>query len=273
MTAFYDEHVALELSADGTSYTIKADCDQTAIVNLKVTRTTPGFQVGKTGTTLFGDDFENPWGRMRHAFWPRCVGEGTILTKDGPIEVKGKALYVYALQGMKPHHGAAKWNFANFQGPKYSAIQMEYTTPESYGFTKVNVGGIVTDGEIIMANANSTAEHVKAQRDEENGWSVPTDIKFTWAGQTKDGKDVGAVLEGPYGPLLDKIDVMEELPGFVKRILGNVAGTKPYIYQVSTGAHLRYRLPAQSCLLTALKTVRAEGPAVVEAKDWRRRDH
>ncbi|KAH8889727.1 oxidative stress survival, Svf1-like protein [Thozetella sp. PMI_491] len=242
MTAFYDDHVALELSEDGTYYTIKSDCDDDAIVNLKITRTAPGFHIGETGNTLFGDDFANPWGKMRHAFWPRCVTEGTLLTKEGPVDLKGRGFYVYALQGMKPHHAAAKWNFCNFQGPKHSAILMEYTTPESYGFTKVNVGGIAVDGEIIMANALSTAEHVKTSLDEENGWEIPTDIKFTWTGAAKDGKEVTASIEGSFGGLLDKIDVMEELPGFVKKILGNVAGTRPYIYQFLPNKKLSLKL-------------------------------
>lgn len=241
-SCFYAENCALELSEDGTSYTIKSLVDENCVVNMKVTRSTPGLQAGKTGSTLFGTDLENPWGTMRHAFWPRCVCEGTITTPGGAIDFEGQAFYVYALMGMKPHHAAARWNFANFQGPKHSAMVMEFTTPPSYGSTKVTFGAVLKDGEIVTANCNSTATHVQSEGDDATDeWPAPTEIKFTWAGKNKDGKAVEAVLETELKDRLDRVDVMAEVPGFVKKIVATAAGTKPYIYQVSlhadTGSH------------------------------------
>lgn len=233
-TSFYADDCAVELSEDGTSYTIKSMNDERSIVNIKITRTAPGFVAGKSGTTLFGTDLSRPWGSMSHAFWPRCVSEGTITTPDGPIDFKGKAMYSFALQGMKPHHAAATWNFANFQGPNYSAILMEFTTPPSYGTTNVIVGGIAKDGEIVCAGVNSTAAHTKAKADSENDWPEPEEIKFTWSGSTKDGKAVEGVLEGALEARQDRVDVMAEVPGFIKSIVAATAGTKPYIYQAST---------------------------------------
>ncbi|CAJ2513508.1 Uu.00g016270.m01.CDS01 [Anthostomella pinea] len=232
-TGFYANDCALELSEDGNSYTIKSMTDARAIVNLKVTRTAPGFVAGKDGKTLFGTDLSNPWGTMRHAFWPRCEAEGSITTQDGPVDFKGKALFVHALQGMKPHHAAARWTFADFQSPTCSAVLMEFTTPPSYGTSVVSVGGLVKDGEIITAGTTCKAEHTKTKQDDENEWPEPTDVKFTWTGTTKDGKAVEALMEGPLDERLDRIDVMEEVPGFVKKIVAGAAGTKPYIYQFS----------------------------------------
>jgi len=206
--------------------------DERAIVNVKITRTAPGFQLGKTGTSLFGTDPAHPWGSMRHAFWPRCVAEGTITTKEGPLDFKGKAFYVYALQGMKPHHAASRWNFVDFQGSNYSASMMEFTTPASYGHTVVNVGAIAKDGELVLVGPTNQAVHTKMQTDEHNDWPAPEAAKYTWSGKTKDGKAVEAVLEGPLEERLDRIDVMAEVPGFVKKIVATAAGTKPYVYQV-----------------------------------------
>jgi len=231
-TAFYANDLAVELSEDGTTFTIKSMNDPNAIVNLVVRRTAPGFKAGKTGKTLFGTDLSNPWGSMRHLFWPRCEAEGTITTKDGPIDFKGRAFFAHALQGMKPHHAAAKWNFCNFQGPTYSAILMQFTTPPSYGSTVVAVGGIAKDGEIIVAGCESDVTHLETKSDSQNDWPEPTVIKYTWAGKTKDDKPVTAVIEGALEEKLDRIDVMAEVPGFVKSIVAAAAGTKPYIYQV-----------------------------------------
>lgn len=233
---FYADNVAVELNSAGDSYTIKSMTNKSSIVNLTVTRTAPGFQVGTDGLTTYGTDAKKPWGSMRHAFWPKNKAEGTIMTKDGPIDFKGKALFIHALQGMKPHHAAAKWTFLDFMGSKYSAIMMEFTTPPSYGSTVVNVGGIVTDGEIIIAGSSNSVTHTATKGDTQNDWPEPTAIKGVWNGKTKDGKTVEAVLEGPLDERLDKVDVMAEVPGFVKTIVASAVGTKPYIYQVS-GAH------------------------------------
>lgn len=121
---------------------------------------------------------------------------------------------------------------------------MEYTTPPSYGSTVVNVGGIVKDGEIVYAGASNTATHTETHQDSHNDWPEPLSAKFTWSGKSKDGKDLEAVLEGSLGEKLDRVDVMAEIPGFVKAIVGSVAGTKPYIYQVSTSP--LYRITSYS---------------------------
>lgn len=231
-TGFYADDCAVELSEDGTTYTIKSMNDQNALVNLTVKRTAPGFVAGKTGKTLFGTDLANPWGSMRHVFWPRCTAEGTITTKEGPIDFKGRAFFSHALQGMKPHHAASRWNFCDFQGPTYSAILMQFTTPPSYGSTVVTVGVIAKDGEIITGGCKGSATHVEVKSDSLNDWPEPSAVKFTWAGTTKDGKPVEAVVEGGLEERLDRIDVMAEVPGFVKTFVATAVGTKPYIYQV-----------------------------------------
>lgn len=240
-TNFYADDCAVELSKDGTYYTIKSMNDDRAIVNLKVTRTAPGFQAGSTGTTLYGTDPKEPWGSMRHAIWPRCVGEGTISTKDGPIDFKGRAAFVYALQGMKPHHAAARWNFVDFQGPTMSAIMMEHTTPPSYGSTTVNVSLVARDGELIFGGCDGTAAHLEAKNDEKTGWPEPTKVKYDWSGKTKDGEPAEAAMVASLEKRLDRIDVMAEVPGFVKQIVAGAAGTKPYIYQVRLSIAVYYQ--------------------------------
>ena len=231
-TSFYGKDVAIELSEDGTKYTIKSMVNQGAVVNLSFTRAAPAFVAGKDGKSLFGDNPAAPWGSVRHAFWPRNNVEGSIVTKEGPIDLKGKGMFIHALQGMKPHHAAGKWTFADYQGPTYSAVMMQFTTPASYGYTVVNVGGVVKDGEIIIAGSPFTATYTKTKPDVDNDWQEPEQIKFEWSGKTTDGKTVSAVIDGSLEQRIDRIDIMEEVPGFVKNLVAAAAGTKPYIYQV-----------------------------------------
>lgn len=96
----------------------------------------------------------------------------------------------------------------------------------------MNVGGIVKDNEIIFAGAEGAVTHVAIKGDTENDWPAPSAVKYEWKGTTKDGKKADAVLEGELEDNLDRIDVMAEVPGFVKQIVAGAVGTKPYIYQV-----------------------------------------
>ncbi|KAI6247091.1 hypothetical protein HI914_04810 [Erysiphe necator] len=228
---FYANDCAVEMSEDGKQYTIKSMTNSNSLVNLRISQVAPGFQIGRDGKTLYGTNSKKPWGCIRHAFWPRNNAEGTIITNDGSIDFKGRCLFVYALQGMKPHHAAARWNFVNFQGPNISAILMEFTTPKAYGTTAVNVGGLIQNDTILIANSSNSIQYGMANRDQENGWPIPQSIKAEWIGKSKDCKDVHAIIEGSLEERIDRIDVMAEVPGFVKQIVAGAVGTRPYIYQ------------------------------------------
>ncbi|RPA74624.1 oxidative stress survival, Svf1-like protein [Ascobolus immersus RN42] len=231
--SFYAENLAIVLSEDKNSYKIMSKAAQDTQVNLEITRAGPGFKVGSTGETLYGPDPQNPWGSMRHVFWPRTKVSGNIVINGEKIDFAGKALYIMACQGMKPHHAAARWNFVDFQGPTYSALMMEFTTPPSYGDTVVNVACIVTDDKLIGGGTKSSAEHVESKLDPEPNWPQPTHLKYTWNLNGKDGKPVTASLEYQ-GERRERVDIMGEIPAVVKKIIGGVAGTKPYIYQYIT---------------------------------------
>lgn len=135
------------------------------------------------------------------------------------------------LIGFRCRFLAAKWNFVNFQGPTYSAIMMEFTTPPSYGTTTVNISSISKDGELVAASTKGSVEHTASTLDDVD-LPEPTSAKFVWHATTNDGKAVEATIEGPLGDKLDRVDIMAEVPAIIKKIAGNVAGTKPYIYQV-----------------------------------------
>ena len=109
---------------------------------------------------------------------------------------------------------------------------MEYETPPSYGSTVVSVGGIIRGNEILWAGSSNNAKHTRVKNDKENDWPEPEAARFEWNGKTVDGEDGSATLEGDYGPRLDRVDVLAEVPGFVKTLVGGVVGTKPYVYQV-----------------------------------------
>lgn len=237
-TSFLSEKCSTTLSADGNTYTIKSETNHENIVDLTVTKTAPGFMAGKDGTSHFGTDPKKPWGLMHHAFWPRCTVSGTMKTKSKTYNITGRAVYIHANQGMKPHHAAARWNFVNFQTPTYSAVMMEFTTPPSYGKTVVNVGCIAKDGELVYAGVTNSAKHVAAEKDPVSDWPEPKAILLEWKGKTKTGQDVNAEIMGDLGQKVDRVDVLAHIPTIIKNLIGGVVGTKPIIYQVSDQSNL-----------------------------------
>ena len=94
----------MELSETGDCLTIRSAVNDEGLIDIKVSTVSPGVKVGKDGTSNFGQDPSQPWGCVRHVFWPRCKVEGTMVTKAKTYDVRGRAMFVHALQGMKPHH-------------------------------------------------------------------------------------------------------------------------------------------------------------------------
>lgn len=109
---------------------------------------------------------------------------------------------------------------------------MEFTTPPSYGSSTVNVAGIAKDGEMVAASTKGSAVHTGSRHDSVGDWPEPTSARFVWNGTTKEGKTVEATLEGPLGDRRDRVNIMTEVPAFIKTIVGSVVGTRPFIYQV-----------------------------------------
>ena len=136
---------------------------------------------------------------------------------------------------------------------------MEHETPPAYGTTKVIVGGIAKDGEVIFGGATNKVTHTEVKGDPENDWPEPEAVKYEWVGKTRDGKDVTAEVTGKLGERIDRVDVLAEVPKFVKSIVGGVSGTKPYIYQVRPLAD--HSMPA---ILT--RTVLSATQALAEAE-------
>ena len=100
---FTSKECSMEISEAGKTYRIKSSVNKSCIVDITFTQTAPGFAAGKNGTSNFGTDPKAPWGRMKHLFWPRCQVEGSLVTQKGPVDFKGRGMFVHALQGMKPH--------------------------------------------------------------------------------------------------------------------------------------------------------------------------
>lgn len=274
-TDFYARDLSIVLDKkDGRTYVVNSKVTpKSEVIDLKFVRIGQGVKFGKDGTTYYGTDPENPWGSMRHLFWPRCKASGKLICRtyrhpnldemneagefldwdstdkqliesEEVTEIKdGLGMYVMALQGMKPHHAAATWDFLNYQSASHSVVIMEFTTPPSYNTTTVCTAMIMDkDGHPVLCTLHNKTEHLDTYKDEDCGWMVPKKIRYTMTGVNDEGKPMKAVVFADLKRMSERVDVMSEIPQFVKNIVSGIAGTRPYIYQFSNTMDLNVSL-------------------------------
>ncbi|KAJ7126105.1 survival factor 1 [Mycena epipterygia] len=252
------------------SYAILANLSADFQISLEVSRPKliPGYKIGqgeKGGYSYFGPDPLKPEGYVIHRFWPRFHATGHIIRNGVAESVQGPGAFIHAIQGMRPNLVAASWNFAHFQSPLHggvSAIQMEFKTVENYGRSgptsggvTVNIGSLVVGEKLAAVTAEtrwpdeesaadvavkSRVAHNKIQLDPETGYQSPSEISYEWVGPSLVPESPGTYAatlqvdvgdnENPKG-LVQKVDVLAEIPRVIKLAVNYVAGTKPYIYQ------------------------------------------
>jgi hypothetical protein len=223
-------------------------------------------------------------GMVVHRFHPLVESSGSIVVEGQIVDAKGDAMFVHAIQGMRPNNVASRWNFAFFTtggGREVSklgtvrAVQMEFETTDDYGAQgpksgriKTNIGAVyvpklaqplIVTGQthpggypaLSMSTSVSSATHTSKAHDDFTGYEAPTGIKFEWEGESNavGGAKVTAVVEKPLsievgqGGLIEKVNVLAEIPYLVRKALSAVTGIAPYIFQVLNAAELLLTLP------------------------------
>ncbi|KIS66729.1 uncharacterized protein UMAG_04793 [Mycosarcoma maydis] len=159
--------------------------------------------------------------------------------------------------------------------PDYGSVDQAAAQQQRQSLT-VNIGSIVAEGKLVCVTAatraagaadsqpshqsNSYVKHLDKMLDQETDYQAPQSIEYHWQGPLLDastGKGdianhVDASLKVDLGKpypssethgLVDKVDVLAEIPYMVRKLVNYVAGTKPFIYQTLNDATLTIKLP------------------------------
>ncbi|MBW0519754.1 hypothetical protein O181_059469 [Austropuccinia psidii MF-1] len=284
------------------TYSITGKHDDSIHFQFNLTRMdgVPGWKLGhdaRGGFTYFGrgnqkrespksgpDYSASTDGYIIHRFWPRCSLSGQIILNGQPVNLnQSRAIFIHAVQGMRPNLIASRWNFCNFQSvqdqtqpdstdPGVSLTLMEFTTvPGSYGPPQIiSVGSIVLGDKLIGLSCDPNPnEAVQAKTthqtpllfDNDTGYQLPSLIKFQWTAPVLHSALAPSALSNVSSQnnpnanslkaeilldldaqnlsekesyvtrgLVEKVDVLAQIPYLVKKVVAAVAGTRPYIY-------------------------------------------
>ncbi|GAA6032127.1 hypothetical protein JCM8097_007086 [Rhodosporidiobolus ruineniae] len=224
-----------------------------------------GQQTGKNSAGDAPNTVAGADGYAVHRFWPRCKVSGILRSGASVTDLDdARGCFIHAIQGLRPNLLAARWNFANFQTvgdddqDGVALIMMEFTTTPQYGSKVVNVGAVVVGDKLVSVTAGgsdvtggSSATHQNLVKDAETDYEAPGTIKYVWDGAALEGEGadlkpveganskvhavlVEELLESAEGyktrGLVEKVDVLGQIPYLIRKFVNYAAGTKPYIY-------------------------------------------
>lgn len=230
------DHFNITLDAAQKVYKIQITHPE-LVVSMDFERVDQGFKVGEGKTYLGGTgDSASANGYVSHKFWPRATAKGTFIIDKALHEVEGHGMFIHAIQGMQPQLIASNWNFVNFQAKDAALSMMQFQTTKQYGAININQGSIVLHDKLISVCVENGVELLDLKKDEETDYDIPQRIKLTWKGKTikqegeEEAKDVSVEMIVTVKNLIDKIDVLNEIPWFLKKLVQAFV-VKPYIYQ------------------------------------------
>ncbi|GAA5832388.1 hypothetical protein JCM11251_006431 [Rhodosporidiobolus azoricus] len=255
----YDDDVQISLVFEQLATGFKLGAGPKGGMTYYGNKTGKGPSTGYAPNTTDGAD-----GFAVHRIWPRCKVSGIMRVGANVTDLEGaRGIFIHAIQGLRPNLLAAKWNFANFQqvdGDDGVALtMMEFTTTPQYGSKVVNIGSVVVGDKLVAVTAGgdgvvggSSATHVDPIKDDETGYNAPSSIKYVWDGAALEGEgaNLKPVTSGSNSKvhavmtmglltsqkgyetkgLVEKVDVLGQIPYLIKKFVNYAAGTKPYIY-------------------------------------------
>jgi hypothetical protein len=170
---------------------------------------------------------------------------------------------------------------SDYGGPVIRKNEKEGTSKRDT--ISVNIGSITVGGQLVAVTAASRkasasddelskgshtiVQHLDPVLDSETGYKVPQTVRYAWQGPLlKDGKaqsdvveaelkvDLGKPTPSEAKGLIEKVDVLGEIPLLVRKVVNYVAGTKPYVYQVGVSSRLETLFVLMSPLLCSSLT-------------------
>lgn len=193
------------------------------------------FQIND-GKIHFGATRADGFIEMKFVPSGRCRGKIQI---DGQaLDFNGGGVCLRQFQGVRPHLTTKRWNCAYFRenqkgdGPVRGLFTIMMQSSSAYNGETVHYG-FYFDGSKLQAVTSLADKMVFAKTlvDPETGYCVPEHFDYRWIGVDMDGNDFEAVVSGSPASRMARIDLLSNLPLFLRKIVESLSSARPYIYQ------------------------------------------
>ena len=248
---------SITMRSDGNSCKISEDDGQANNFNFKInysitpaTTTQPSpftldldfepqsspFQVND-GKIHFGATKADGFIEMKFIPSGRC--EGKIRIDGESFDFRGTGVCLRQFQGVRPHLTTKRWNCAYFLEsgksagePARSLFTIQMQSSPAYNEEAVNYG-FYFDGKRLQAvtSKEDSIVFAKTTVDPENGYCIPEHFNYKWKGIDMDGNDFEATVSGTPTTRMARIDILENLPIILRKIVESICPARPYIYQ------------------------------------------
>ena len=178
-------------------------------------------------------------GFIEMKFIPSGKCEGKISIDGETFDFRGFGMCLRQFQGVKPYITTKRWNCAYFRETKSDAsdlvkslFMIQTQCSSVYNGETINYG-FYFDGEKLQAVTSQENELIfaKTSVDPENGYFVPEHFDYRWKGIGMDGAAFNAVVSGTERSLMARIDLLENVPIVLRKVVENLCPARPYIYQ------------------------------------------
>lgn len=172
--------------------------------------------------------------RWNFAFFSTAPGkEDEKLGSVSAIEMEFETIDDYGAKG--PKSGRVKSNigviYSSKLGSPLLVVGQTAPSPAADVYVSLHTNGAVQDSVC-------RATHTSSGRDQETGYDAPLGLRYEWEGaaSTEKGKvraevEVKTSLTPGEGGLIEKVNVLNEIPYLIRKALSSITGTKPYIFQ------------------------------------------
>lgn len=167
----------------------------------------------------------------------RCSGKIQI---DGEIiDFKGVGICLRQFQGVRPHLTTKRWNCAYFREnstgegqPIRSLFTIQMQSSSAYNGETIHYG-FYFDGHKLQAvtSKEDSIVYSKTLRDPDTGYCIPEHFDYRWKGVDMDEKPFEATVSGTPTARMARIDLLENLPIVLRKIVESISSARPYIYQ------------------------------------------
>ncbi|CCH58151.1 hypothetical protein TBLA_0A03520 [Henningerozyma blattae CBS 6284] len=177
---FYADDLSLELNEELNQYHFKSSVNKNSEISLYCTRLAPGCKLGDDPMTYFGDNIEEPWGTMRHIFWPRNHITGKIILRnlDDTNKAKGNKSNNTDNDDNSSNFSKYSSNYSSFskiktnstsnsKNPSRNVSANASRVPTNTADQDLVAGNVSQDQSQIDIDINGTQDGIEQQGDED----------------------------------------------------------------------------------------------------------